>query len=235
MKTSVRLRMGGLLAAAAVATGGLVAVDAGTAPAEAAVSCTISSPKTVRPGNTGSCVTLLQKVLGGLKPDGSFGSATTARVKNYQRAKGLADDGIVGSRTWSKIRAGMSGAGTLITSVSTANWYACLIVRGGSSIRYTVTNKRSTSWKQAYIYASSASGLIRGTIASKRFPLDRVEPLGLPEDVQHDGHVRHLHEGQLLHQRLLRLQLHRRDGLPLVPAPVRQDQPGLLVTGRLLK
>jgi peptidoglycan hydrolase-like protein with peptidoglycan-binding domain len=161
--------MGGLLAAAAVATGGLVAVDAGTAPAEAAVSCTISSPKTVRPGNTGSCVTLLQKVLGGLKPDGSFGSATTARVKDYQRAKGLAADGIVGSRTWSKIKAGMSGAGTIISSTATANWYACLIVRGGQSIRYTVTNKRSTGWKQAQIVTSGslADPIIQGPIPSK--------------------------------------------------------------------
>ncbi|MFJ9392003.1 peptidoglycan-binding protein [Nocardioides sp. NPDC101246] len=169
MKTSVRLRMGGLLAAAAVATGGLVAVDAGTAPADAAVSCTISSPKTVRPGNTGSCVTLLQKVLGGLKPDGSFGSATTARVKEYQRAKGLSADGIAGSRTWSKIRAGMSGAGTIVSSSATANWYACVIVRGGQSIRYTVTNKRSTGWKQAVIKTSGslADPVIHGSIPSK--------------------------------------------------------------------
>lgn len=181
MKTSMRLRIGGLVAAAALTTGGLVAIDAGTAPAEAAVSCTISSPKTVRSGNTGSCVTLLQKVLGGLKPDGAFGAATKARVTNYQRAKGLAADGIVGARTWAKIKAGMSGAGTLITSGSTANWYACLIVRGGSSIRYTVTNKRSTSWKQAYIYASSASGLVRGTIASKRSRSTASNPSGFPK------------------------------------------------------
>lgn len=169
MKTSVRLRMGGLLAAAAVATGGLVAVDAGTAPAEAAVSCTISSPKTVRPGNTGSCVTLLQKVLGGLRPDGSFGSATTARVKDYQRAKGLSADGIVGSRTWSKIKAGMSGAGTIVSSTATANWYACVIVRGGQSIRYTVTNKRSTGWRQATVTTSGslADPVINGWIPSK--------------------------------------------------------------------
>ncbi|MGY0538546.1 peptidoglycan-binding domain-containing protein [Nocardioides sp. YJ-D4] len=169
MKTSVRLRMGGLLAAAAVATGGLVAVDAGTAPAEAAVSCTISSPKTVRPGSTGSCVTLLQKVLGGLRPDGSFGSATTARVKDYQRAKGLSADGIVGSRTWSKIKAGMSGAGTIVSSTATANWYACVIVRGGQSIRYTVTNKRSTGWRQATITTSGslADPVINGWIPSK--------------------------------------------------------------------
>ncbi|MEU4451958.1 peptidoglycan-binding domain-containing protein [Nocardioides sp. NPDC023903] len=183
MKTSVRLRMGGLLAAAAVATGGLVAVDAGTAPAEAAVSCTISSPKTVRPGNTGSCVTLLQKVLGGLRPDGSFGSATTARVKDYQRAKGLSADGIVGSRTWSKIRAGMSGAGTIVSSSATANWYACVIVRGGQSIRYTVTNKRSTGWQQATIITSGslANPLIRGSIPSKGSRSTASNPSGFPK------------------------------------------------------
>ncbi|MDQ4111328.1 MAG: peptidoglycan-binding protein, partial [Actinomycetota bacterium] len=176
-------RMGGLLAAAAVATGGLVAVDAGTAPAEAAVSCTISSPKTVRPGNTGSCVTLLQKVLGGLKPDGSFGSATKARVTNYQRAKGLADDGIVGPRTWSKIKAGMSASGTIVSSGSSANWYACLIVRGGQSIRYTVTNKRSTGWKQAQLITSGslADPIINGSIPSKGTRSTASNPSGLPK------------------------------------------------------
>ena len=184
MKTSVGLRVGGLLATVAVAAGGLVAVDAGTAPAEAAtVSCTISSPRTVRPGDTGSCVTLLQKVLGGLRPDGSFGSATTARVKDYQSAKGLAADGIVGSRTWSKIRAGMSGAGTIVSSSATANWYACVIVRGGQSIRYTVTNKRSTGWQQATITTSGslANPLIRGSIPSGGSRSTASNPSGFPK------------------------------------------------------
>ncbi|MEI7056197.1 peptidoglycan-binding domain-containing protein [Nocardioides sp. CCNWLW239] len=183
MKTSIRLRLGGLIAAAAVATSGLVGLDAGTAPADAAVSCTISSPKTVRPGNTGSCVTLLQKVLGGLKPDGSFGSATTARVKDYQKAKGLSADGVVGSRTWAKIKAGMSGSGTIISSTSTANWYACVIVRGGQSIRYTVTNKTSSMWQQATITTSGslANPLIRGSIYSKGSRSTASNPSGFPK------------------------------------------------------
>ena len=39
--------------------------------------------------------------------DGDFGSATDEAVRNYQKAKGLTVDGIVGKNTWNKLLGGM--------------------------------------------------------------------------------------------------------------------------------
>ena len=43
----------------------------------------------LRRGSTGTAVKALQKAIGKLTVDGSFGPATEARVKEYQKAKGL--------------------------------------------------------------------------------------------------------------------------------------------------
>lgn len=53
-------------------------------------------------GSKGIPVQLIQNVVGA-KPDGDFGVATERRVKDWQRAHGLLDDGIVGRVTWKKM------------------------------------------------------------------------------------------------------------------------------------
>ena len=62
---------------------------------------------TLRMGDKGAAVRLLQEVLANkgyiLVPDGEFGPLTQGMVKNYQRANGLTDDGIVGPKTWEKL------------------------------------------------------------------------------------------------------------------------------------
>lgn len=55
--------------------------------------------KPVRRGDKGVAVELIQAVVGA-KVDGDFGAATERRVKAWQKAKGLTDDGIVGAKTW---------------------------------------------------------------------------------------------------------------------------------------
>lgn len=54
----------------------------------------------LRRGDKGDAVKELQKLLGGLEIDGSFGPATEAAVKIVQQACGIKVDGIVGPETW---------------------------------------------------------------------------------------------------------------------------------------
>lgn len=54
---------------------------------------------TVRLGSTGVTVKRLQWLLG-INADGSFGPATLAAVKDFQRKCGLSQDGVVGEKTW---------------------------------------------------------------------------------------------------------------------------------------
>ena len=67
------------------------------------VSC-----KVLRKGSTGSAVKKLQILLNGLgyscgTVDGDFGGKTRAAVVAYQKAQGLAQDGVVGAATWGRL------------------------------------------------------------------------------------------------------------------------------------
>ncbi|MFX4272419.1 peptidoglycan-binding protein [Propionibacteriaceae bacterium Y1685] len=57
---------------------------------------------TVRPGSRGQVVKAVQMRLG-LSQDGSFGPATTAAVKKFQKSAGLSADGVVGPNTWREL------------------------------------------------------------------------------------------------------------------------------------
>lgn len=58
---------------------------------------------TVRRGDTGQPVSVLQKLLGGLEVDGEFGQKTEDAVRTFQSAHNLDVDGICGPRTWAEI------------------------------------------------------------------------------------------------------------------------------------
>jgi peptidoglycan hydrolase-like protein with peptidoglycan-binding domain len=58
------------------------------------------STTTLRVGSRGDAVTALQKALGGVEVDGSFGAVTEARVKDYQKGKELTADGVVTPNVW---------------------------------------------------------------------------------------------------------------------------------------
>ncbi len=74
-------------------------------------------PKTLAFGSSGPDVSLLQtklnlKLPGVLPPltvDGMFGPKTLQRVKQFQMAKGLVPDGVVGPKTWGALEAGSGG------------------------------------------------------------------------------------------------------------------------------
>ena len=70
----------------------------------------MNTKKTIRKGNYGvlvkECQTMLQKLgydLGICGIDGDFGQATEKAVKAFQKAAGLAQDGVVGQKTWTAL------------------------------------------------------------------------------------------------------------------------------------
>jgi hypothetical protein len=66
-------------------------------------------PSTIRKGDRGSDVKLCQELLTkhgyATSADGIFGSGTQAKVMQFQKAKGLGADGIVGKNTWKALQA----------------------------------------------------------------------------------------------------------------------------------
>ena len=71
--------------------------------------CTVELP-VLREGSEGNPVKALQLLLigngfscGSAGADGDFGNGTLGGVNDYQRAKGLAVDGVVGAKTWGEL------------------------------------------------------------------------------------------------------------------------------------
>lgn len=58
---------------------------------------------TLKKGDEGADVVVLQRALGVLEPDGDFGSITDTWVRAFQGAENLTPDGIVGPKTWDAV------------------------------------------------------------------------------------------------------------------------------------
>jgi Putative peptidoglycan binding domain len=81
---------------------------------QATTTSTVQGPEqTLKPGDTGSQVKLLQQSLATLgfssgKPDGVYGPATQNAVERFQVSQGLPEDGIVGPQTLTAIQKQLS-------------------------------------------------------------------------------------------------------------------------------
>jgi peptidoglycan hydrolase-like protein with peptidoglycan-binding domain len=95
----------------------MVAISHTSSSAPLRTTAAVSNP-VLREGARGSGVTALQNKLkaAGFNPgtvDGAFGPKTETAVKAFQKARGLASDGVVGPKTWSALnKAGASSGGS---------------------------------------------------------------------------------------------------------------------------
>ena len=86
-----------------------------TASTQTVTTPAVQAPDTtLKPGDTGSQVKILQQALNSLnysvgKPDGVYGPATQLAVEKFQLAKGLAEDGVVGPETLAKLQQALAG------------------------------------------------------------------------------------------------------------------------------
>lgn len=88
-----------------------LAVDGVVGPRTWTALLALGSTPTLRSGSSGIAVRRLQRALTAalgrtVGIDGAFGSQTNTAVRDYQRTRGLAVDGIVGSATWGALQAG---------------------------------------------------------------------------------------------------------------------------------
>ena len=86
-------------------------------------ACSTGGYPTIRRGSLSNYVLIAQDDLntlgyrtGGL--DGIFGSATQNAVREYQRTRGLAIDGIVGCNTWRSLQEEVVGTGATNSTIN---------------------------------------------------------------------------------------------------------------------
>ena len=116
----------GLVTIATVSTissGTTTSVAGGTSTATTTVGRVVASPTdNVKIGDSGPGVDQIQTALkaAGYKVtvDGKFGAATDKAVKAFQKKAGLLVDGVVGPKTWTKLKAAGSNGGTSVTTTT---------------------------------------------------------------------------------------------------------------------
>jgi murein DD-endopeptidase MepM/ murein hydrolase activator NlpD len=119
-------RVGGLVAALALAAAPLVpAVPAAAAPSGAvAAAPTGTEPPILGEGATGEAVRVLQEALG-IKVTGRYGSATVEAVVAFQQRIGIVATGEVGARTWAALGARAARAAARVTAPEPVDGKVC--------------------------------------------------------------------------------------------------------------
>lgn len=154
-----------------------------SAPATVAIPTVGSAPTvtTLRPGARGESVSALQEALNargaGLRVDGSFGPATRAAVREFQRSAGLAVDGIAGPRTWAALGA-PTGGGSRTASSSSSSSASPTLRRGanGDAVRtlQDLLRDRGASIPVTGTFASQTESAVRSFQRSAGLSVDGV-------------------------------------------------------------
>jgi peptidoglycan hydrolase-like protein with peptidoglycan-binding domain len=87
----------------AITTAGMSRSTPAPRPAPTPYTALLST--TLRPGAKGTAVKALQRALGGIAVDGTYGPKTVAAVKAFQKAHGLAVTGVTDTRVWQALEA----------------------------------------------------------------------------------------------------------------------------------
>lgn|GEM_PF-1773699 len=101
--------------------------------------------KTIRRSSSGTCAKEAQKLLlkngewlGAYGADGVFGSVSARATEHYQDRYGLADDGIIGPKTWKKLRSGKVKTKHLNSKCFSGGSWACVDI--SDQITYVFKN-----------------------------------------------------------------------------------------------
>jgi peptidoglycan hydrolase-like protein with peptidoglycan-binding domain len=144
-----RLSLGALVALSAGPTATLAAASSSPVSPAAGPPTTSENTIVLSSGAEGRQVELLQRALGGVKVDGTFGPETEEAVRRLQASKGLTVDGIVGPLTSAALR------GTPLTA-SVASLQSDIGVQSNVGVRSDAADV-SSSAPQSTESGSSAS------------------------------------------------------------------------------
>ncbi|NNG18039.1 peptidoglycan-binding protein [Naumannella sp. ID2617S] len=206
-------------ATAAVATGltALTGIGVGVATSTAApssASCTVSDTPTLKQGSQGTAVKTLQCILKNqgapLVGTGYFGPKTKAAVLDFQRAKGLEADAIVGPKTWAALQAA-NGGGTATPPPSSGNVSAArqrtldraktwLTAYNGGPVPYSQQKYFQGYRQDCSGYASMAlefkdspyTVLLASSTYSRKISMAELKPGDLVIDIKGDNNTRHV-------------------------------------------
>ncbi len=119
---------------------------------------------TLRLWSRGEAVKAMQRAVGGLTADGSFGPKTLTRVKAWQKSKGLAVDGVIDAKDW-KVLMGASATSTKTGSASSSS---------STSTSATASRGVTTAGTSTGLTAYKSTTLRRGSSGSAVRALQRA-------------------------------------------------------------
>lgn len=155
----------------------------GTAPSPA-VAGTTARTAVLSIGSRGASVSQLQSALNSrgasIAVDGRFGSATRQAVRDFQRANGLAVDGVAGTRTWAALNgsssAPASSSSSGQSSSSSSSRPKLRIGARGSAVTdlQNLLRERGATFSATGYFGSSTNAAVRAFQSSVGLSVDGI-------------------------------------------------------------